>query len=68
LEFQMLYGYRSELAEEIANEGYNLTIYVHYGDDWFAYFMRRLSERPQNQTQTLKKNLKPEGLKSVFII
>ena len=47
MEFQMLYGFRSE-QEEIANEGYNFTIYVPYGDDWFAYFMRRLAERPQN--------------------
>ena len=43
----MLYGFRSELAQSIANEGYHFTVYVPYGDDWFAYFMRRLAERPQ---------------------
>ncbi len=38
MEFQMLYGFRSELAEEIANEGYNFTIFMYFnGDDWFAY-------------------------------
>ncbi|CAC7091548.1 Proline dehydrogenase (Proline oxidase) [Staphylococcus aureus] len=64
----MLYGFRSELAEEIANEGYNFTIYVPYGDDWFAYFMRRLAERPQNLSLAVKEFVKPAGLKRVGII
>ncbi|EGQ3525117.1 proline dehydrogenase [Staphylococcus pseudintermedius] len=64
-EFQMLYGFRSELAEEIANEGYNFTIYVPFGDDWFGYFMRRLAERPQNITLALKEFVKPKALISV---
>ncbi|HDJ2048442.1 TPA: proline dehydrogenase [Staphylococcus aureus] len=68
MEFQMLYGFRSELAEEIANEGYNFTIYVPYGDDWFAYFMRRLAERPQNLSLAVKEFVKPAGLKRVGII
>ncbi|OHR78303.1 proline dehydrogenase family protein [Staphylococcus sp. HMSC34B12] len=63
-EFQMLYGFRSELAEDISRQGYHFTIYVPYGNDWFGYFMRRLAERPQNlalayqefvSTKTLKK-------------
>lgn len=41
-EFQMLYGFRSELAEDISRQGYHFTIYVPYGNDWFGYFMRRL--------------------------
>ena len=40
----MLYGFRNELAEEIARQGYHFTVYVPYGNDWFAYFMRRLAE------------------------
>ncbi|MQH23825.1 proline dehydrogenase, partial [Escherichia coli] len=68
MEFQMLYGLSSELAEEIANEGYNFTIYVPYGDDWFAYFMRRLAERPQNLSLAVKEFVKPAGLKRVGII
>lgn len=47
-EFQMLYGFRTELQEEIAKEGYKMRIYVPYGDDWYGYYMRRLAERPQN--------------------
>ncbi|WP_210618591.1 proline dehydrogenase family protein [Mammaliicoccus lentus] len=47
-EFQMLYGFRTEYAYELADEGYNFTMYVPFGEDWFGYFMRRLAERPQN--------------------
>lgn len=61
-EFQMLYGFRSELAESIAKEGYNFTIYVPYGDDWFGYFMRRLAERPQNLALAFKEFVKPKPL------
>ncbi|UEX90916.1 proline dehydrogenase family protein [Staphylococcus ratti] len=61
-EFQMLYGFRTELAEQIANEGYHFTIYVPYGDDWFGYFMRRLAERPQNLTLAFKEFAKPKRL------
>ncbi|PRO65904.1 proline dehydrogenase family protein [Alkalicoccus urumqiensis] len=50
LEFQMLYGFRSELQEEIAQEGYKMRVYVPFGNDWYGYFMRRLAERPQNIT------------------
>ncbi|QLK86300.1 proline dehydrogenase family protein [Staphylococcus sp. 17KM0847] len=61
-EFQMLYGFRSELAESIAKEGYHFTIYVPYGDDWFGYFMRRLAERPQNLILAVKEFVKPKSL------
>ncbi|HJF33022.1 MAG TPA: proline dehydrogenase family protein [Sporosarcina psychrophila] len=47
-EFQMLYGFRTELQTELANEGYNFCTYVPFGIDWYGYFMRRLAERPQN--------------------
>ena len=67
MEFQMLYGFRSELAQSIANEGYHFTVYVPYGDDWFAYFMRRLAERPQNLSLAVKEFATPETLKKVGI-
>ena len=47
-EFQMLYGFRKEMQEELAKEGYNFCTYVPFGNDWYGYFMRRLAERPQN--------------------
>ncbi len=47
-EFQMLYGFRSEMQIELAKEGYQFCTYVPFGTDWYGYFMRRLAERPQN--------------------
>ncbi|MEB7857246.1 proline dehydrogenase family protein [Staphylococcus xylosus] len=67
-EFQMLYGFRTDLAEKIASEGNNFCIYVPYGDDWFSYFMRRLAERPQNLNLMFKEFMKPDILKKVGIV
>lgn len=67
-EFQMLYGFRTDLAEKIAGEGNNFCIYVPYGDDWFSYFMRRLAERPQNLNLMFKEFMKPDILKKVGIV
>lgn len=53
-EFQMLYGFRTELQKEIADEGYKMRIYVPFGEDWYGYFMRRLAERPQNITFAMR--------------
>jgi len=53
-EFQMLYGFRKDLQHELIKEGYQMRIYVPYGKDWFAYYMRRLAERPQNISFALK--------------
>ncbi|MFC3209699.1 proline dehydrogenase family protein [Planomicrobium okeanokoites] len=53
-EFQMLYGFRTEMQKELAAEGYAFTTYVPYGKDWYAYFMRRLAERPQNINLALR--------------
>lgn len=47
-EFQMLYGIRPQLQEELADQGYRVRAYVPYGDSWYPYFMRRLAERPAN--------------------
>jgi len=47
-EFQMLYGIRRDLQRKLVEEGYNVRVYVPFGDDWYPYFMRRLAERPAN--------------------
>lgn len=47
-EFQMLYGIRRSLQEELVQQGYNMRVYVPYGKEWYPYFMRRLAERPAN--------------------
>ena len=47
-EFQMLYGIRTDLQEQLVREGYQMRVYIPYGTQWFPYFMRRLAERPAN--------------------
>ena len=53
-EFQMLYGFRTDMQLSLAKEGYTMRVYVPFGNDWFGYFMRRLAERPQNVAFALK--------------
>lgn len=57
-EFQMLYGIRRDLQEQLAREGYRMRVYVPYGQHWYPYFMRRLAERPANMWFVLKNFLK----------
>lgn len=47
-EFQMLYGIRRGRQRELVREGYRVRVYVPFGRQWYAYFMRRLAERPAN--------------------
>lgn len=47
-EFQMLYGIRRERQLELRRQGFNVRIYVPFGQEWYPYFMRRLAERPAN--------------------
>jgi proline dehydrogenase len=47
-EFQMLYGVRRDLQNQLVADGYRLRVYVPFGREWFPYFMRRLGERPAN--------------------
>ena len=57
-EFQMLYGIRRDLQEQLARDGYGMRVYVPYGKHWYPYFMRRLAERPANICFVLKNFLK----------
>jgi proline dehydrogenase len=47
-EFQMLYGVRRDLQEQLVSEGYRIRVYVPFGTQWYPYLMRRLAERPAN--------------------
>jgi proline dehydrogenase len=47
-EFQMLYGVRRDLQEELHARGYNVRVYIPFGTAWYPYLMRRLAERPAN--------------------
>ncbi len=47
-EFQMLYGVRRDLQQQLIDAGYRVRLYVPYGSEWYPYYMRRLAERPAN--------------------
>jgi len=47
-EFQMLYGVRRDMQDQLVREGYNMRVYVPFGTQWYPYLMRRLAERPAN--------------------
>jgi proline dehydrogenase len=47
-EFQLLFGIRRQLQRELLRQGSRVRVYVPYGRQWYAYFMRRLAERPAN--------------------
>ncbi len=47
-EFQMLYGIRIDLQQQLVRDGFRMRVYIPYGTEWFPYFMRRLAERPAN--------------------
>jgi proline dehydrogenase len=53
-EFQMLYGIRMQRQRDLAKKGYRVRCYVPYGTDWYAYYTRRLAERPANVFFILK--------------
>jgi proline dehydrogenase len=47
-EFQMLYGIRRDLQEQLVHDGWRMRVYVPFGTQWYPYLMRRLAERPSN--------------------
>jgi proline dehydrogenase len=47
-EFQMLYGIRRDLQQQLVRDGWRTRVYIPFGTEWYPYFMRRLGERPAN--------------------
>lgn len=47
-EFQMLYGVRRDIQEQLVKDGWRLRVYIPFGNAWYPYLMRRLAERPAN--------------------
>jgi proline dehydrogenase len=45
-EFQMLLGVRGQRADELVEAGHRLRVYVPFGEQWYAYSLRRLQENP----------------------
>ena len=47
-EFQMLYGIRVSLQEQLIGDGVPVRSYIPYGEAWYPYLTRRMAERPAN--------------------
>ena len=60
-EFQMLYGIRRDLQEQLVGAGYRVRVYVPFGGQWYPYFMRRLAERPANVSFLLRNMWRDRG-------
>jgi proline dehydrogenase len=60
-EFQMLYGVRRDLQEQLAGGGWRVRVYVPFGGQWYPYFMRRLAERPANVSFLLRNLWRERG-------
>jgi proline dehydrogenase len=54
IEFQMLYGIGRSEQLRLAAAGYRFRVLISYGEAWFAWYMRRLAERPANVLFVLK--------------
>jgi proline dehydrogenase len=60
-EFQMLYGIRRDLQQELSADGYTVRTYIPYGHQWYPYLTRRLAERPANVWFFLANLLRRKG-------
>lgn len=58
-EFEMLYGIGRDHQLALAADGFTVRVLVSYGKAWFAWYMRRLAERPANVWFVLR-NLVPQ--------
>lgn len=58
-EFQMLYGIRLDLQEQLVKEGYRLRVLISYGREWYPWYVRRLAERPANLWFVVKNVFRP---------
>jgi proline dehydrogenase len=47
-EVEMLYGIRQDEQLRLAGAGYRVLALIAYGHAWYAWYMRRLAERPAN--------------------
>ena len=57
-EFQMLLGVDEQLRRILIEGGHRLRVYVPYGEQWYAYSVRRLRENPQIAGYAFKAILK----------
>ena len=60
-EFQMLFGIRRDVQEQLVGAGWRVRTYVPFGSQWYPYFMRRLAERPANVSFILRNLWRERG-------
>ena len=48
IEVNMLYGIRTDQQVRLSKEGHVVKALIAYGDAWYAWYLRRLAERPAN--------------------
>jgi proline dehydrogenase len=48
VEFHLLYGIQRAEQVRLARGQYQVRVLISYGEQWFAWYMRRLAERPAN--------------------
>lgn len=48
IEVNMLYGIRTDEQLRLKREGFAVRCLIAYGDAWYAWYLRRLAERPAN--------------------
>ena len=58
-EFQMLYGIRPQLQQDLVRRGYRVLIATPFGPEWYFFYMRRLAERPANVLNLVRSVVRP---------
>ncbi|MGC8633597.1 MAG: proline dehydrogenase family protein [Candidatus Limnocylindrales bacterium] len=53
-EVQMLYGIRPDQQRRLARDGFVVRVLIAYGPAWYAWYLRRLAERPANVVLALR--------------
>jgi proline dehydrogenase len=56
-ELAMLYGIRAEDQRRYAREGWTIRTLISYGPSWYPWFMRRIAEKPVENTLLAFRNL-----------
>jgi proline dehydrogenase len=56
-EIAMLFGIRADEQRRLAREGYAIRTLISYGPSWYPWFMRRIAEKPVENTLLALRNL-----------
>jgi proline dehydrogenase len=56
-EIAMLYGIRADEQRRYASKGYAIRTLISYGPSWYPWFMRRIAEKPVENTLLALRNL-----------